>query len=186
MASIYRNIFSRGLTGALHNPFVAHQTHAGKTILTHEPMFDDHRGYIESLKVHQAAILEATTYAHFAKTQDAYLQKELETGMTAYYLAVSDWFGAPKVLEINVDRWTGEAGQTIRVKARDNVMVARVAVVIRNAEGTVLETGEAVQSKTGNLWWAYTTQTPVFMDPFPTVQAVAQDLPGNSDAFTIN
>lgn len=185
MAGMYRNIFSRGLTGAFPHLFVAHRTHSGKTLLTTEPMFDDRRDYIESLKAHQTATLEATTYAHFASTQEVYLQQELETGLTAHYLAVSDWFGAPKILEINIDRWTGQPGQTIRVKARDNVMVARVAVIIRNAEGAVLETGEAAQSKAGSPWWVYTTQSTLSLDPFPTVQAVAQDLPGNNTSFTI-
>ena len=31
-------------------------------------LFDDNREYLESLKPEQAAILEATTYANFAKT----------------------------------------------------------------------------------------------------------------------
>jgi hypothetical protein len=185
MAGTHRNIFSWGTTGAFPNLFVAHKTHSGKTLLTTEPMFDARQGYIESLKAHQAATLEATTYANFASTQDVYLQKELETGLTAHYLAVYDWFSAPRILEINVDRWTGQSGQTILVKARDNVTVARVAVVILDAEGTVLETGEAAQSKPGSPWWIYTTQATTLMDPFPTVQAVAQDLPGNSTSFTI-
>jgi hypothetical protein len=185
MAGMYRNMFSRGLTGAFPHLYVAHKTHSGKTLLTTEPMFDDRRDSIESLKAHQAAMMEATTYANFASTQDVYLQKELETGLTAHYLAVSDWFGAPKILEINMDRWTGQPGQAIRVKARDNVLVARVAVIIRDAEGAVRETGEAAPSEAGSPWWVYTTQATLSLDPFPTVQAIAQDLPGNSTSFTI-
>jgi hypothetical protein len=186
MANTYRNIFSRGLSGAFCSPSVAHKTFSGKTIIANEPMFDDSREFIESLNVPQAAVLEATTYANFAKTQDVYLEKELETGLTAYYLAVADWFGMPKVLKIDVDDWMGESGQTIRVKARDNVKVARVLLVIRDAGGNILESGEAVQSAPGSPWWTYTTQTRVPMTPFPTVQAIAQDLPGNSHSFTVS
>ena len=29
-------------------------------------------------------------------------------GTTAYLIALADWFVPPKVLEINVDDWTGE------------------------------------------------------------------------------
>lgn len=186
MANLYRNIFSRGLTGAFSNKPIIHTTYSGKTIVTHEPVWHEDQQYLESLKAHQAAMLEATTYATFAKTQDVYLQKELETGLSAYYLAVSDWFAAPKVLEINVDRWTGKARQMIRVKARDNVNVARVVVILRDAEGKVLETGEAVQAEADSAWWNYTTQTQISMEPFPTVQAIAQDLPGNSTSLTIS
>ena len=186
MANIDRKIFARGLNGAFGDPFVAHQTFSGKTILTSEPLFDNNREYIESLKPQQAAVLEATTYANFAKTQDLYLRKELETGMSAYYLAVADWFDIPRILQIDLDRWTGKAGQVIRVKARDNVGVVRVAVVIRDVEGTVLEMGEAAQAEAGSAWWRYTTRSQVSLTPFPGVQAVAQDLPGNSASFTVH
>jgi hypothetical protein len=69
------------------------------------------------------------------------------------------------------------------VKARDNVRVARVSVEIRDAEGKVLETGEAVTSKPGSAWWKYTTKTCVPMKPFPRVEAIARDLAGNQDSF---
>ena len=127
-----------------------------------------------------------TTYANFAQTQEAYVDQAKANGATAYSIAVTDWSGAPDVLEIDVDDWTGEIGQTIRVKARDNVMVARVSVVIRDAEENVLEMGEAVQSEAGSDWWDYTTKSLVPMSPFPIVEAIAQDLPGNSDSFVIS
>jgi hypothetical protein len=186
MANIYRNSFFRRLTGAFSEQFVTHKTYAGKTLITHKPMFSDSQDYIESMKAGQAAILEASTYANFAKTQDVYLDKEIETGITAYNMAIADWFVEPKVLEINVDRWTGQSGQSIRVKARDNVKVARVTLVIRNSQGNVLEMGEAMQLEAGSAWWSYTTRSLVLMTPFPSVQAIAFDLPGNRNSFTIS
>jgi hypothetical protein len=149
-------------------------------------IFDDNWKHTKTQKTDQAAVREATTYANFARTQEAYINRAKETGTTPYYIAVADWFGAPRVLEINVDRWEGEIGQTIRVKARDNVMVARVAVVIRDAEENVLEKGEAVQSEAGSAWWTYTTKSLVTMTPFPSIEAIAQDLPGNRDVFVIS
>ena len=186
MANMYRNRFFRGLTGAFHEQLVTHTTCTGKTILINKSLFSDNQDYIESMKAHEAALLEVTTYASFAKTQDAYLEKELETGITAYNLAIADWFVSPKVLEINVDRWTGKPAQKIRVKARDNVKVARVALLIRDAQGNVVELGDAVQSETGSAWWNYTTRSLVQMTPFPSVQAIAFDLPGNRNSFTIS
>jgi hypothetical protein len=115
-----------------------------------------------------------------------YITKAKRMGVTPYYIALADWFEAPKVLEINVDSWTGKIGQTIRVKARDNVRVTRVNVVIRDADENILETGEATQSEPGSIWWNYTTQTVIKMTPFPIVEATAYDLPGNSDSFVIS
>lgn len=184
MAKLYSTIFARGLTGTTDRLNV--QTRSGRNISASKALFDDHREYIDSLQPDQAAILEATTYANFNRINDVYLNREQETGVPAYNLAVADWFVAPRVLEINVDRWTGKSGQTIRVKARDNLLVARVFVVIRDAQGMLLEMGEAVQSEPGSSWWNYTTKSRVTMTPFPTVKAIAEDLPGNRASFMIS
>jgi hypothetical protein len=186
MAKVHNNIFVRGLTGSIGDQFVIRKTRSGKTIIANKPRFDDNREFTEKQKTHQDAFREATTYAKFAQEQPVYIEIAKRTGSTAYNVAIADWFGAPKVLEINVDDWTGEVGQTIRVKARDKVMVTRVTVVIRDANENVLEAGEAVQSKEGNAWWNYTTQSVIKMTPFPIVEATAQDLPGNTDSFAIS
>jgi len=186
MAKLYSNILILGMNGALGDQSVTPTPRLGETVIANKSMFGENRTHTETSKTHEAAIREATTYANFAKTQKVYTHKAKRTGTTAYYIAIADWFDAPKVREINVDGWTGEIGQTIRVKARDNVMVARVSVVIRDAEDNVLEMGEAVQSEAGSAWWNYTTKSLVSMTPFPSVEGIAQDLPGNSDSFIIS
>ena len=184
MARLYNTIFARGLAGIVDEFDV--RTRSGKMITTHKDLLDDAREYMEALSRKQSSVLEATTYANFAWMQDEYIERELNTGIPAYNMAVADWFVAPRVLEINVDHWTGKIGQVIRVKARDNVMVAKVWVVIRDEQGKVLEVGEAQQAAPGSAWWRYTTRTTVSMTPFPNVKAVARDLPGNSGSFTIS
>lgn len=186
MANTYRNIFIRGLTDILGNRSVYCRTRTGKTISVGKAPFDDNRKYLEIRKSHPAALREAITYADFARTQDMYLNRELTSGVSAYYIAIVDWFEAPHVLEINVDAWTGKPGQTIRVKARDNVGVAGVSVVIRDQDENVLECGEAVPSEGGRRWWKYTTRAYVRMEPFPIVEATARDLAGNQDFFAVS
>ena len=170
----------------LNNPMIARGvTRSGKIVVADKPLFDDHRLRIHGKGSHREALREAITFANFVETHEVYIHKAMELGTTPYNLAITDWFGSPKVLEIDVDDWTGEIGQAIRVKARDNVMVARVSVVIRDLDETVLETGEAAPS-TEDGWWNYTTQSQINMTPFPTVEAIAEDLPGNTDAFAIS
>lgn len=185
MANIYRNIFIRGLTDILGNWSAYCKTGSGKIIPVDKALFDDCWRYMEIDKRDPAAMRQAILYADFAKTQNAYLQEELTTGVSAYYFAILDWFEAPEVLEINVDSWTGKPGQTIRVKARDNIGVAVVTVVIRDLDDNVVEMGEAVPFKEGSPWWKYTTRSYVAMEPFPTVEATARDLAGNEDTFVI-
>ncbi len=186
MANVYNNIFVLGLSGALSDQFMNFKTRSDKTILASKAMFDDNQEYAKTQKTQQATLREAATYANFAQTQEVYVDKAKGTETSAYSLAITDWFEAPEVLEIDVDDWTGESGQTIRVKARDRVRVARVSVVSRDAEENVLEMGEAAQAVAGSDWWDYTTKSFVPMDPFPIVEAIAQDLPGNSDVFVIS
>lgn len=186
MADIYGNQFARGFRGTFSKELVVHQTGSGKTIVTSKPLFDENPIYSEKLKMHQAAIRDAAIYASFAEHEDVYIRLAQETGSTAYALAVADWYAAPRVLEIDVDRWTGYAGETIRVKARDNVMVASVRLILRDTEGKMLEMGDAVPSQAGSPWWNYTTQSTVALTPFPSVQAIALDLPGNRDSFFIH
>jgi hypothetical protein len=174
MAKVHNAIFAYGLT------------RSGKIVIADNPMFDDHRVFTNTKKSHQDTLQEATTYANFAKHLEVYTEKAQGTGTTAYTIALADWFGAPKVLEINVDNWTGEIRQTIRVKAKDNVMVARVTVVIRDLQENMLEAGDAVQAEEGSSWWNYTTQSRIKITPFPIVEATAQDLPGNTDSFAIS
>jgi hypothetical protein len=186
MENIDRNQFARSWRGAFGKQFVVHKTYSGKSIIAGKPLFDDNLAYTETGTMRQAAVRDAATYANFAGTHEVYLRRAEETGTSTYALAVADWFGAPKVLEIDVDGWRGNIGETIRVKARDNVSVMRVVVVIRNAQGQVLEMGDAVQSDEGSAWWNYTTQSSVPLMPLPTLQAIAFDLPGNRDSFTIS
>jgi hypothetical protein len=183
MENIDGNQFTRAWRGAFGRQFVVHKTGSGKSIIAGKPFFDENLTYNENGTMQQASVRAAGTYASLAQTHEIYLHKAQETGTTAYALAVADWFAAPKVLEINVDDWTGNPGETIRVKAKDNVAVAHVTVMIRNGQGKVIEVGEAVQSEEGGAWWNYTTQTTVPLRPFPTLQAIACDLPGNRDSF---
>jgi hypothetical protein len=186
MARLYNNIVILGSNGLVGGQFVNRKTRVEQNILSSNPSYEDYRHANETRKAYEAAVRASTTYANFAQTQDVYIKKAKQMGVTPYYIALADWFEAPKVLEINVDSWTGKIGQTIRLKARDNVKVERVSVVIRDADENILEMGEAVQMEAGSSWWNYTTTSLVRMTPFPVVEATAYDLPGNSDTFVIS
>ena len=92
----------------------------------------------------------AANYAKFAQTHPLYEQKVLGTDLSAYNMAVADFFIQPEVLDIDISNLRGQAGETIHIKAQDNVLVVNVQVVIR--QGTaVLEEGEAIQSEADGL-----------------------------------
>ena len=186
MARLYSSIVILGSNGLVGGHLADRKTRVERSILSSKPLLDDYRKANEDSQVHEVVMRESTTYANFAQTQDVYITKARRLSVTPYSLALVDWFEAPRVLEINVDGWTGKIGQTIRVKARDNVRVARVSMVIRDVAENVLEMGEATQSEPGSAWWNYTTKSMVKLTPFPMVEATAYDLPGNSTSFVIS
>jgi hypothetical protein len=186
MANVYRNISIHRLNEILGEQPTNIKTRSGKTILVNQPFFDDPRECTEIEEAHQDALREATTYANFARRQDVYLHKARANDVTAYSIAILDWFGAPKVLHINFNTWTGKPGELIHLKARDNIRVAGVSLVIRDPQGNVLESGEAVPCETRSGWWDYITKSHIAMEPFPSLEAIAWDLAGNCDSFTIS
>ena len=106
MADIYRNQFARGFRGTFSRELVVHQTGSGKTIVASKPLFNETLIDTEKLTMHQAAVRDAAIYASFAEHEDAYIRLAQAIGSTAYALAVADWYAAPRVLAIDVDRWT--------------------------------------------------------------------------------
>ena len=184
MAEVYNNIFVRGLTGSVGNQFVIRKTKSGRTIVANKPMFDESRDFTDNQKAQQEAFKTAINYDKGAKTQPLYVELAKGTDASAYNLAVADWFGQPEVLELDARQWTGQSGQTIRIKAQDDTKVTRVTIVIHN-NGTILEQGEAVPSETDGLLWTYITTSNVTVTPGLLMDANAYDLAGNIGASSV-
>jgi hypothetical protein len=183
MAKVRNNIFVRGLSGALGDQFVIKTTRSGKTMITNMPTFGEDRQFSEAQKSHQSAFREASAYARSAKTQPVYVERATATNSIPYNVAISDWFGKPQVLEIEVRDWTGQAGQPIRVRAQDNIHVAGVQITIEDNDGTRFEEGEAVQAD--GQWWTYTTMSTISPAAHRRVIAVARDLPWNTGSLML-
>jgi hypothetical protein len=182
MAKVRNNIITQGLSGKLGNQIVFRAGRNGQTIVGVKPSDDPNRGLSSSQIAHQDAFRQAITYAKAARENAVYIIKAKGTHLNAYNMAVADWFSKPEVLEIEASGWTGAVGETIRVKAQDDVLVAGVSVAIKNTDGTILEQGEALQSD--GLWWTYTTTQVATSFPGVMVVATAQDLAENVSELT--
>ena len=143
-------------------------------------MFNSNREFTH--KAQQDAIRSASSYAHFSQNQSLYQNKAVGTALSAYQWALADYFGMPEVVEIDISGWTGEIGQSIVIKARDNLMVLHVVVMIsEGSDGkSVFEAGEAEQSDTDRSSWIYTTSMVVPQKRGVCIDVIAYDLPGNS------
>ena len=66
---------------------------------------------------------------------------------------MSDYLSVPKVSSIDLLDYRGAVGDTIVVHAVDDFMVTKVKVVIADADGAILEEGEAgPDAQRVNLW----------------------------------
>ena len=146
MAKVRNNPVVRGISGSIGG-MVFRQLPNGETWVSGKPDFS-HRKFSQGQKSHQKRFKEAAAYAReAAKTHPIYAQLAVGTVKSPYNWALSDWFNPPVIHAIE------RMGNLIRVEASDNVMVTKVRVTILDAEGRVLEQGQAVQAE-GN-WWEY-------------------------------
>ena len=156
MAKSVNNIITHGLTGKIGDLLVFRQVD-GKTVVSKVPRKTT--TVTEKQKQQRAKFQEAVIYSK-AVMQDA-LQKEeyakeaKEKGIQTNAVAIADFLKAPRIEEINLSEYTGKKNDIIKIKAFDDFKVKAVTVKIENADGTLVEEGNAVES---GLYWIYTAK----------------------------
>lgn len=175
MAKVHNNVLLRGISGLVGDQLVLKRDKAGRTILSNKPHFREDRVFTPAQQAQQARFRAARAYAREAKSLEVYQAKAAGTPQTPSNVAMSDWCHAPEIREVDLSSWTGQAGQVIRVRAVDDVLVKKVEVMILGAEGEVSERGEGMRED--GEWWLYRTTRTVM--GATKVVARAEDLPGH-------
>ncbi len=156
MAKIAKNIVMQGASGKLGDQIVIRQR-GGETILSQAPG-PRTKEPTEGQKTHQARFQEAILYGQGVAADPAakaeYATKA-DARRSAYNVAVADFMNAPSVDEVDVTSYHGAVGDTIRVRAIDDFKVVQVQLSIYNADGTMVEQGNAVQQD-NKIDWLYT------------------------------
>ncbi len=181
MARVYQNIIMQGVKGTLGDQLIFKKDKAGRTIISVMPTFDEDRTFSLAQQVQHQAFREATAYAKDQKDNPIYLAKAEGTPMNAYNVAVADWFNRPQILEVDLTAWHGAAGEAIRMRVQDDVLVAGVTVTISDGDESVLESGQATERSA--LWWEY-APTGDFSGQQVTLTIAARDLPGHVTEYS--
>ena len=154
MAQSNHNIITHGLSGKVGDMLVFSQRN-GKTIVSTPPRHT--KEPTEKQKAHAQLFQQAVIYAKAAikslETKAAY-EAAAEKGVNAYNIAVADMLHAPDIEEINLAGYTGKPGDIITIKATDDFKVLAVMVEIHNADGSMVESGNA-SLRTNGLEWVY-------------------------------
>lgn len=145
MAKVRKNVAMRGLSGAIGG-VVFRSMPDGSTYVSAKPDFSRRR-FSEGQLAHQARMRAAASYGKAAQSDAVYVELASRSHLTAYNFAFGD-FMKPPVIHA-VERVAGG----IRVRASDNVLVARVEVQVVDEGGEVLVRGEAVRRGAEEWLW---------------------------------
>jgi len=118
----------------------------------------------------KAQLADVTAKAEYAAKSDE--------RRSAYNVAVADFLHAPDVDEIDVTNYHGAAGDTVRVRVTDDFKVRQVQVSILNADGTLVEEGNAVKQN-NEIDWIYTATAGNESTEGDKIVVRASDKPGN-------
>ena len=174
-----KNILLHGFSGKIGDILVIKQV-GDKIILAQAPKKTD-KEPTKAQKAHRLKFQEAIIYAKAVlkdEGEKAEYQEKSTISKSEYNVAVADFMKAPDIDEIDITNYTGKVGDTIRVRAIDDFKVVQVQISIINADGTILEEGNAVLQDNG-LDWIYTaTQQNDNLDGDKIIVR-ASDKPGN-------
>jgi hypothetical protein len=177
MAKQKNNVVTYGLSGKVGRMLVFRQT-AGGTVVQSMPRTSGK--VTEAQQAHQRKFQRAVLYSlgvlSDPRMEAAYAAKA-QPGQSARNVAVADFFHAPDISVVDVSGYSGQPDDIIRIEVTDDFAVKEVKVVIRNADGTLVEEGEAVQSATG-YEWTYTATAHNDLEG-DRIEIFASDTPGN-------
>ena len=118
----------------------------GQTILSASPTAPKGEP-TEAQLLHRQKFQQAVLYGKSLKAADHAEYAAKADGLkNAYNVAVADFFHAPDIDEIDVTNYSGAIGEKIRIRATDDFKVKQVHVAIYNADGSLVEQGDAVQT----------------------------------------
>jgi hypothetical protein len=177
MAQSKNNVITHGLSGKVGDILVFRQRY-GKTIVSKIPEQSKPASekQIQHRKRFQKAVIYAKTAIVANETAELY-KKAAQKGRIPLNVAVADFFNAPDIDTVDLSAYTGAAGDEIRIIVTDDFAVKSVHVQISNADGSLVEEGDAVNSA-GDLWIYTATVNNENMEG-DRIVIIASDLPGN-------
>jgi hypothetical protein len=117
------------------------------------------------------------------QTKQVYSDAADRKGVPIFALTVADFLNEPAVDEIDLSGYSGKTGESIRVRASDDLQVQGVTLVIRAQNGSIVEQGAAVWNATSTMW-VYTTTTTLNQGDAVSIEVSATDRPGHQTTRT--
>jgi hypothetical protein len=179
MAKSKNNVITHGLSGTIGDMLVFRQR-AGETIVAKRPTHiapASEKQIAQRIRFQQATVYAETALATPELKERYKEEAKKRKGVTAYNVAVADFFHAPDIDTIDLSGYTGTSDDQIRIIATDDFAVQSVHVSINTMDGELVEEGYA-ENTAGNLWIYKTTAENESLTGTKFV-ITASDIPGN-------
>lgn len=179
MAQSKNNIITHGLSGKVGDLLVFSQRN-GKTVVSKAPKersgeaTANQKAY--QLKFQKAVLYAKSVLADPAKKKPYDAVAESSAGINTYNVAVADFLKAPKIESIDLSLYNGNPGDRIKITVTDDFAVLAVRVKIENADGTLVEEGNAIQDSAA---WHFTSTVPNPDLSGDKITVTATDTPDN-------
>jgi hypothetical protein len=179
----------------MHAPFttfsgtigkLVYRKYRGKTIVAVKP--DANRPLSEAEAAHRQDFAQAATWAKTA-LQDEELRPFYEAlgkqrDIPARAAAISDFLKRPSLEALDLSEYTGQAGDHIYFMASDNAGLVNAMVTIGDGNGSVYESGAAVEVEANTGYWMYNAQNSLGEGTTVVINVKASDRPGHSVEVT--
>ena len=187
MAKVVLNPALRVLSGDVAG-FVYRQQADGSVIMAKETLLDPNREFsvaqLEQMQKFKEASARYRRLMEDAGTEAAYKKLIAERGLESRLraLVIGDILKAPVISTLDISKFEGKVGDTIRVVAEDSVGVARLSLSVHDVTaGQLVEAAEMQMNGlvSSTVEWVFTTTAAVGVGHEMQVKATAYDLAGN-------
>lgn len=182
MGIVKQNLLTKGFSGKIGDEIVFRQigsaTHFAKRPRKREVLTPGQAAHQE---VFRAAIYYAKAILLDPAAKAAYETWAQSTNLkSAQIAAVTDYLKQPKIARVHSDSYQGAIGNVIFIVGEDHHKLYKVEVTIKRADGTVVETGEAIRQEQD---WKYVATQANAAVAGSTIVINAKDRPGKEVTF---
>lgn len=175
-----------GFSGAMGEMVFADNKKKNRTVAymkTHydptEAQLDHQERFKEAALRAQAALTDPATYAFYSAIAQ-------ERDSTAQIVALTDFMVLPTFKSLDLSSYQGQVGDTITIRATDDIGLADVDVKITAQDGTLIEQGKATEDGVRTGKWIYTATQPVALGADIFIEVKGVDHAGNEAQLTEN
>jgi hypothetical protein len=152
MGQVKENLLTKGFSGRIGDEIVFRQV-GNRTLFAKRPRKREEITPTPQTERFAKAVLYAKTVLFDPAVKEEYERMAEQAGFnSAYIAALTDYLKAPEIGLVHTDLYTGAIGSLIWITAVDDFKIKQVTVTLQRADGSVIETGEAI-SEDGR--WKY-------------------------------